>query len=231
MSCSISSRLRRTSVPVTTSVLPISFPSAATLERSTSPPGPCSRNRRHHRHGAPERVLGAALAALGVNEPPGDAAVVLVLKRLADVGVVAGFDDPSSDVLAFATMLGESNDRFGIAVNLTLNFLKKRKRRTGLSLNDLDSSVQQDPALIDTTHEANPERQTNLNELQIKLNEAMMKLSEPHRMVVTMFDIQGMSHGEIAKVLNTSEGTIRSRLHYAHLQLQSALQDSWEERF
>jgi len=120
---------------------------------------------------------------------------------------------------------------YQIAVNLTLNFLKKRKRRTGLSLNDLDSSVQQDPALIDTTHEANPEKQTNLNELQIKLNEAMMKLSEPHRMVVTMFDIQGMSHAEIAKVLKTSEGTIRSRLHYAHLQLQSTLQESWEERF
>jgi RNA polymerase sigma-70 factor (ECF subfamily) len=120
---------------------------------------------------------------------------------------------------------------YQIAVNLTLNFLKKRKRRTGLSLNELDSSAQQDPALIDATHEANPERQTQLNELQIKLNEAMQKLSEPHRMVVTMFDIQGMSHGDIAKVLKTSEGTIRSRLHYAHLQLQSALQDTWDERF
>jgi RNA polymerase sigma factor (sigma-70 family) len=120
---------------------------------------------------------------------------------------------------------------YQIAVNLTLNFLKKRKRRTGLSLNELDSSVQNDPALIDRTHESNPEQRTNLNELQIKLNEAMQKLSEPHRMVVTMFDIQGMSHGEIAKVLNASEGTVRSRLHYAHLQLQSALQDSWNERF
>jgi RNA polymerase sigma-70 factor (ECF subfamily) len=120
---------------------------------------------------------------------------------------------------------------YQIAVNLTLNFLKKRKRRTGLSLNDLDSPVQHDPALIDTTHVANPEQQTRLKELQIKLNEAMQKLSEPHRMVVTMFDIQGMSHAEIAKILKTSEGTVRSRLHYAHLQLQSALQDSWNERF
>jgi RNA polymerase sigma factor (sigma-70 family) len=120
---------------------------------------------------------------------------------------------------------------YQIAVNLTLNFLKKRKRRSGLSLNELDSSVQHDPALIDTTHEANPEQQTNLNELQIKLNEAMQKLSEPHRMVVTMFDIQGMSHAEIAKVFKTSEGTIRSRLHYAHLQLQSILQDTWNERY
>ena len=120
---------------------------------------------------------------------------------------------------------------YQIATNLTLNFLKKRKRRTGLSLNDSESPIHQDPALIDTAHEANPEKQTNLNELQVKLNEAMRKLSESHRMVVTMFDIQGMSHGEIAGILKTSEGTIRSRLHYAHLQLQSALQDSWNERF
>lgn len=120
---------------------------------------------------------------------------------------------------------------YQIAVNLTLNFLKKRKRRAGPSLNDPDSAVQRDPALIDTNRDADPERQTNLKELQVKLNEAMQKLSEPHRMVVTMFDIQGMSHGEIARILSTSEGTIRSRLHYAHLQLQSTLQDSWDERF
>lgn len=120
---------------------------------------------------------------------------------------------------------------YQIAVNLTLNFLKKKKRRSGLSLNEMDAQAHQDPALIDQTHEANPEQQTNLNELQLRLNEAMQKLSEPHRMVVTMFDIQGMSHADIAKVLKTSEGTIRSRLHYAHLHLQSALQDVWNERF
>jgi RNA polymerase sigma factor (sigma-70 family) len=120
---------------------------------------------------------------------------------------------------------------YQIATNLTLNFLKKRKRRAGVSLDTLESAVQQDPSLIDTTNEGNPEKRTNLNELQIKLNEAMKKLSDPHRMVVTMFDVQGMSHGDIAKVLKTSEGTIRSRLHYAHLQLQAALQQSWDERF
>lgn len=117
-----------------------------------------------------------------------------------------------------------------IAVNLTLNFLKKRKRRRGPSLSDMDSSLQHDPALIDTTHEANPEQQTNLHELQNQLSEALAKLSDAHRLVVTLFDIQGMPHAEIARMLDTSEGTIRSRLHYAHQQLQSALQESWRER-
>ncbi len=120
---------------------------------------------------------------------------------------------------------------YQIATNRTLNFLKKRKNRAGVSLDNEESPVHQDPALIDTAADANPERQSSINELQIRLNEAMMKLSESHRMVVTLFDVQGMSHKEIAVVLNSSEGTIRSRLHYAHLQLQSALQDAWDERF
>jgi len=120
---------------------------------------------------------------------------------------------------------------YQIAVNLTLNFLKKRKRRTGISLQDMDSSVQNDPALVDTGHAANPEQQSHINQLQKKLNEAMAKLSDSHRTVVTLFDIQGMPHGDIAKVLKVSEGTVRSRLHYAHQQLQSFLQEWWEQRF
>ncbi|MFC7337001.1 RNA polymerase sigma factor [Haloferula chungangensis] len=114
---------------------------------------------------------------------------------------------------------------YQIAVNMTLNFLKKRKRRSGLSLNGFDSALQTDPALVDMDYQANPERQSNLHELQIKLGEAMQHLSEPHRAVVTLFDLQGLPHSEIAKVLKVSEGTVRSRLHYAHQQLQTHLQD------
>ncbi len=120
---------------------------------------------------------------------------------------------------------------YQIAVNMTLNFLKKRKRRSGLSLNEMDSSVQQDPALVETGWEADPERHTNVNELQKRLNEAMQRLSESHRTVVTLFDIQGLPHGEIAGILKVSVGTVRSRLHYAHQQLQTYLQDFWDQRF
>lgn len=118
-----------------------------------------------------------------------------------------------------------------IAVNLTLNFLKRRKRRASVSFTELDDAGRQDPGMIDQSIQADPERQSSLAELQQKLNEALAKLSESHRMVVTMFDIQGMPHAEIARILKMSEGTVRSRLHYAHLQLQSALQDQWNERF
>lgn len=112
-----------------------------------------------------------------------------------------------------------------IAVNMTINFLKKRGRRSAMSLDDVDSGIENDPDFIAATSGGDPRRDANISELQKKLNEALQKLSEDHRAVVTMFDIQGMPHAEIAKILKVSEGTVRSRLFYAHRQLQTYLQE------
>ncbi len=110
-----------------------------------------------------------------------------------------------------------------IAVNMTINFLKKRGRRFHLSLDDVDSNIQNDKEFIELTAKSDPVREAGLGELQKRLNEAMMKLSFEHRAVVTMFDIQGMPHAEISAILGISEGTVRSRLFYAHRQLQAYL--------
>src|ERR1700757_2266906 len=112
-----------------------------------------------------------------------------------------------------------------IAVNMTLNFLKKRSRRFHLSLDDVDASIQNDKEFMDATATSSPVREADLSELQRRLNEAMMKLSEDHRAVVTMFHIQGMPHAEISKILRVSEGTVRSRLFYANRQLQNYLDE------
>jgi len=114
---------------------------------------------------------------------------------------------------------------YAIGTNMTLNFLKKRKRRAAWSLDDLDSGIQNDDAMVDIAHSANPRHQSDVNELQKKLNEAMQSLSDDHRAVVTMFDIQGIPHAEISKILKVSEGTVRSRLFYAHQQLQGHLEE------
>ncbi|MFL6531282.1 MAG: RNA polymerase sigma factor, partial [Chthoniobacterales bacterium] len=89
-----------------------------------------------------------------------------------------------------------------IAVNMTLNFLKKRGRRFNLSLDDVDSTVQNDKEFLEVTQTTSPVREADLSELQVRLNEAMQKLSDEHRAVVTMFHIQGMPHAEISKILN-----------------------------
>jgi RNA polymerase sigma factor (sigma-70 family) len=112
-----------------------------------------------------------------------------------------------------------------IAVNMTLNFLKKRGRRFHLSLDDVDASIQNDKEFLELTATSSPVREADLSELQRRLNEAMMKLSDEHRAVVTMFHIQGMPHAEISKILRVSEGTVRSRLFYANRQLQNYLEE------
>jgi RNA polymerase sigma factor (sigma-70 family) len=114
---------------------------------------------------------------------------------------------------------------YRIAVNKTINHLKKRKNKVTLSLNDLDFNAEHDPDLVAFVSENTPRRDLNLSELQEKLNEAMQQLSDTHRLVVTLHDVQGLSHEEISKILDCNTGTVRSRLFYARQQLQAYLSD------
>jgi len=114
---------------------------------------------------------------------------------------------------------------YRIAVNKTINFLKQRKSKVSLSLNDLDFNVENDPELVAFVSDKTPRRDIALGELQEKLNVAMQKLSDVHRMVVTLHDVQGLSHEEIANIMDCNVGTVRSRLFYARQQLQAYLSD------
>jgi RNA polymerase sigma-70 factor (ECF subfamily) len=113
---------------------------------------------------------------------------------------------------------------YRIAVNRAINLLRQRKKTSkGFSLNEIDLDLSNEPNFLDSGSGSDPEKAAQLQELQKKLNESLQKLSEEHRATVVLFDIEGMSHAEIARVMNTSEGTVRSRLHYAHKQLQKML--------
>src|SRR5882672_1207478 len=114
---------------------------------------------------------------------------------------------------------------YRIAVNKTINFLKQRKNKAQLSLDDLDFNAEHDPDLVALISDKTPRRDVSLAELQEKLNTAMQKLSEPHRLVVTLHDVQGLSHEEIAKIMECNIGTVRSRLFYARQQMQAYLSD------
>lgn len=112
-----------------------------------------------------------------------------------------------------------------IAVNMTLNFLKKRNRRQHASLDNSEEHLESDPDFLEAAHKKDPRHLINMHEFQKKLAKAMGQLSHQHRAVVTLFDIQGISQSEIAKILKTTEGTVRSRLFYAHRQLKTSLQE------
>ena len=114
---------------------------------------------------------------------------------------------------------------YRIAVNKTINFLKQKRNRTQMSLNDVDFNAEHDADLVALISDRTPRRDANLAELHEKLNSAMQKLSETHRLVVALHDVQGLSHEEIGKILGCNTGTVRSRLFYARQQLQAYLSD------
>ena len=113
---------------------------------------------------------------------------------------------------------------YRIAVNRTINFLKKRKRGANrMSLDDMDQAVERDPDYVALSSRESPFRDMTLTELQEKLNAALQTLSEKHRAVVVLHDIEGVPHEEIAVMMECSPGTVRSRLFYARQELQKEL--------
>ncbi len=115
---------------------------------------------------------------------------------------------------------------YRIGINTAVNHLKRNRFRRLFSLEPLREDVSQDEALSALADPQDPSATMAAGkELQEKLNEALQKLSNKHRTVVVLFEIEGLSHAEIAQVMGCSQGTVRSRLHYAKEQLQSYLQD------
>ena len=114
---------------------------------------------------------------------------------------------------------------YRIAVNSAVSHLRKARLRSFFSLETIDADEPVARDVIDAlTDKTGVERDTFTRELQEKLNAAMQKLSIKHRTVVTLFEIDGLSHQEIAQIMDCSVGTVRSRLHYAKQLLQSELQ-------
>jgi RNA polymerase sigma-70 factor (ECF subfamily) len=112
---------------------------------------------------------------------------------------------------------------YRIAVNTALSHLRKNRLRSFFSLEKIQEENVNTQIIEQLTDKKGADRDTYLQELKEKLNEALQKLSIPHRTVITLFEIDGLSHAEIAEVMGCSEGTVRSRLHYAKQFLQGEL--------
>ena len=115
---------------------------------------------------------------------------------------------------------------YRIGVNLTLTHLKRRKIRKFFSFDQAseDGGISKDLEAVSSTSATSVKKALN-NELHEKLNEALSKLSDKHRTIVVLFEIDGLGHKEIAKIMKCTEGTVRSRLFYAKQQLQSYLSE------
>jgi RNA polymerase sigma-70 factor (ECF subfamily) len=108
---------------------------------------------------------------------------------------------------------------YRIAVNLTLNFLKRRKRDEKREVNFEDYSL--DVNLAAST--LSPERYSMKKELSEKLKEAIDSLPLTYRTSFVLVVFQGMTHAQAAKVLRCHENTVSWRMHKARRMLQQIL--------
>ena len=117
---------------------------------------------------------------------------------------------------------------YTIAANHARNFIRKKKRERTDRIDDDENGNQHEKndELADTSLSADPVRGAYLKDWRKQLTNALQPLSPSHREVVTLCDIAGLSYPQIAQMLHISEGTLRSRLHYAHKQLQGLLADA-----
>jgi RNA polymerase sigma-70 factor (ECF subfamily) len=112
---------------------------------------------------------------------------------------------------------------YRIAVNEALNFVKRRERQRASTLETV-SETEYETTLRYRTQIANdPHAHAEKAELRHHVTEAVNTLSLKHRTVVILHEFEGLTHAEIASILNCSEGTVRSRLHYARKKLRTLL--------
>ncbi len=108
---------------------------------------------------------------------------------------------------------------YRIAVNLTLNFLKKKSRERGRDFFDDRISLEAKVVAIN----ASPERSSLHEELLEKLHEAVDSLALPYKTSFILVVFQGMSHAQAAQILSCSEKTVSWRIHKARKMLQARL--------
>lgn len=125
---------------------------------------------------------------------------------------------------SLSTFKGESSFSswiYRVAKNCALDFLRKKKP-VSMSLDSTD----EEGATIDvpdTDAKSNPEDMLLKNEAAVVLYEAMKKLSDEHREMITLRDLNGFTYEEIAQSLGLEAGTVKSRLFRARESLRKIL--------
>ena len=112
---------------------------------------------------------------------------------------------------------------YRIAVNEALNFVKRRERQRESTLETTSEAEYEAMTRYRAQIANDPHIHAEKAELRHHVTEAVNNLSLKHRTVVILHEFEGLTHAEIASILNCSEGTVRSRLHYARKKLRTLL--------
>jgi len=109
---------------------------------------------------------------------------------------------------------------YRIAVNLTLNFLKKKARQEGRA----EISAKNCPESIGGLSDVNtPESRSEKKELGRKLSEALDALPFAYKTSFILVVLQGMTHRQVSQTLGCSENTVSWRMYKARKMLQGKL--------
>jgi len=112
---------------------------------------------------------------------------------------------------------------YRIVVNLSLNVVKRKKIRgeCALSKETINQATKDVKRRVEVKND--PSIQAEKQELREWVTKAVESLPVHHRTVVILHELEGLTHSEIASILNCSVSTVRTRLHYARKRLRELL--------
>jgi RNA polymerase sigma-70 factor (ECF subfamily) len=118
---------------------------------------------------------------------------------------------------------------YRITVNLSIDYIRKVSKRDMVDYND--SLQRRDPdgfeaLVVPTMLDQCPLDSFERKELRQHISKAFEALSEDHRAVLLLREIEGLSYQEIARIQKINKGTVMSRLHHARSNFQNALNRS-----
>lgn len=110
-----------------------------------------------------------------------------------------------------------------ITTNTCYDELRKRKRRPQDYLEELPGAEMYDEAPI-AADSPTPEQEAQRSDLNQAIQDCISALNDNQRVVMVMSDVEGYSYQEIADMVDTSLGTVKSRLSRARLAVRRCLQ-------
>lgn len=114
---------------------------------------------------------------------------------------------------------------FRILSNLFVDGLRRKPRQTSLSLDQpLTDGGDSDYMLEIPDEESNPEEHILKDVMDERMQCALQQLPKDFRTAVLLCDVDTMSYEEIANVMGTSIGTVRSRIHRGRRMLRRLLE-------
>ncbi len=127
----------------------------------------------------------------------------------------------------FNTQYRFSTWLYRILINKCINYRKREARRRMFYFSDYGTRNGGAGRQFSLSNLASPEKTPHEvlenDELKRSIMAALDTLSERHRTVVVLFDLEGLSHKQIAEILQCPEGTVMSRLHHGRLKLKRVL--------